>query len=208
MIFKNNWKNFCQHPSVAIVPLVKEFYANFDGGSRNSVYVRGKRVDISGVAINKVYRLDDVDDEYLEFSRLEFSWSVDEDQLSEIVKEICVRETEWTKSAHGTILLSRHNLKLEPMIWNHFLKSRLMPSTQDHTVNKDRAILFFAIVKVRKINVGDVIREQFGDCIGRQSESLWFPSLSTSLCLAQGVEVSSEEEKLKPSGPITMIVIT
>ncbi|GMN44088.1 hypothetical protein TIFTF001_013296 [Ficus carica] len=82
VIFKNNWKNFC------------------------------KRVDISGVAINKVYRLDDVEDEYLEFSK-----------------------------------------------------------------------------RVEKVG-------------------LWFPSLITSLCLAQGVEVSSEEEKLKQFRPIIMTVIT
>ncbi|GMN71181.1 hypothetical protein TIFTF001_052632, partial [Ficus carica] len=51
--FKNKWKNFCQHPSVVIVPLVKKFYANFDGRCPNSVYLRGKRVDISGTVINK-----------------------------------------------------------------------------------------------------------------------------------------------------------
>ena len=94
------------------------------------------------------------------------------------------------------------------MIWDHFLKSGLTPSTHDHTVNKDRAILLLAIVVGRKINVGDVISEQIGVCAGRQSGGLWFPSLITSLCLAQGVEVSSEEEKLKTSGPITMTVIT
>ncbi|GMN60647.1 hypothetical protein TIFTF001_029734 [Ficus carica] len=116
VIFKNNWKNIYQHPSVAIVPLVKEFYANIDGGSPNSVYVRGKRVDISGSAINKVYRLDDVEDEYFEFSK-----RVHENQLSEIVKEICVLGTESIKSAHESIFLSRRNLKPGPMIWNHFL---------------------------------------------------------------------------------------
>ncbi|GMN69096.1 hypothetical protein TIFTF001_038155 [Ficus carica] len=172
-----------QHPSVAIIPLVKEFYANFDDGSPNSVYVRGKRVDISGATINKVYRLDDVEDEYLEFSK-----RVHENQLSEIVKEICVPGTEWIKSTRGSISLSRCNLKPGPMIWNHFLKSKLMPSTHDHTVNKDRIILLFAIVVGRKLDVGGVISEQIGVCASRQSGSLWFPSLITSLCLAQGVE--------------------
>ncbi|GMN71579.1 hypothetical protein TIFTF001_055548, partial [Ficus carica] len=137
VIFKNNWKNFCQHPSSAIIPLVREFYANFDVGNPNLVYVRGKRVDISGAAINNVYRLNDVEDEYIEFSK-----RVNENQLSEIVKEICVPGTEWIKSARG------------------------------------------------------------------QSGGLWFPSLITSLCLAQGVEISSEEEKLKAAQPITMTVIT
>ncbi|GMN61117.1 hypothetical protein TIFTF001_030205 [Ficus carica] len=159
-----------------MVPLVKEFYANLDDGSPNSVYVRGKRVDISGAAINK--------------------------------RQFCVQGTEWTKSARGSISLSRRSLKPGSMIWNHFLKSRLMPSTHDHTVNKDRVILLFAVVTGRKINMGDVISEQIGVGAGRQSGGLWFPSLITSLCLAQGVEVSSEEEKLKSSGPITMTVIT
>ncbi|GMN32299.1 hypothetical protein TIFTF001_044672 [Ficus carica] len=203
VIFKNNWKNFCQHPSAAIVPLVREVYANFDVGNPNSVYVRGKRVDISGAAINNVYSLNDVEDEYIEFSK-----RVHENQLSEIVKEICVPGTEWIKSARGSRSLSRCNLKPGPLIWNHFLKSRLMPSTHDNTVNKDRVILLFAIVMGRKINVGDVINEQIGVCAGRQSGGLWFPSLITSLCLAQGVEISSEEEKPKVAQPITMTVIT
>ncbi|GMN44087.1 hypothetical protein TIFTF001_013284 [Ficus carica] len=196
VIFKNNWKIFCQHPSVAIVPLVKKFYANFDGGSPNSVYVRGKRVDISGVPINKVYRLDDVEDKYLEFSK-----RVCEDQLSEIVKEICVRGTEWIKSAHGSISLFRCNLKPGPMIWNHFLKSRLMPSIHNHTVNKDRAILLFAVVVGKKINVGDVISDQIGVCADRQSGGLRFPSLITSLCLAQvaGEENPSPVPEARPS---------
>ncbi|GMN66801.1 hypothetical protein TIFTF001_035868 [Ficus carica] len=202
--FELDWAGHPNHSMAARrVLLVKEFNANFDGGNPNSVYVKWKIVDISGATINKVYRLDDVEDEYLEFSK-----SLDEDQLSEIVKEIYVRGTEWTKSAHGSISLSRRSLKPGPMIWNHFFKSRRMPSTHDHTVNKDRAILLFAIVEGRKINVGDVISEQIGVCAGRQSGGLWFPSLITSLCLAQCVEVSSEEKKLKPSGPITMTVIT
>ena len=54
-------------------------------------------MDISGAAINNVYRMDDVEDEYIEFSK-----HVREDQLSEIVKEICVRGTEWNKLACGS----------------------------------------------------------------------------------------------------------
>ncbi|GMN61530.1 hypothetical protein TIFTF001_030607 [Ficus carica] len=177
VIFNNKWKNFCKHPSAAIVSFVREFYANFDVGNPNSVYVRGKRVDISGATINDVYRLNDVEDEYLEFSKY-----VHENQLSEIVKEICVPGTEWIKSARGSLSLSRCNLKPGPMIWNHFLKSRLMPSTHDNIVYKDRVILLFAIVVGRKSNVRDVI--------------------------TQGVEISSEEEKLKATAPITMTVIT
>ena len=133
---------------------------------------------------------------------------MDEDQLSEIVEAICVRGTKWTKSAYGPMTLSRRSLEPRPMIWNRFLKSRLLPSTHDHTVNKNRVILLFAIVVGRKINMGDVISEQIGVCAGRQSAGLWFPSLITRLCLAQGVVVSNEEEKHKTSGPITMTVIT
>ena len=83
-----------------------------------------------------------------------------------------------------------------------------MPFTHDHSVNKERAILLFAIVDGRKINVGDVIGEQICVSVGRQSGGLWFSYLITSLCLAEGVKVFSEEEKLKPSRPITMTVIT
>ena len=65
---------FLSTPPVAIALLVKEFYANFDGRCPYSVYVRGKRVDISGRTINKVYRQDYVEDEYFELSN-----SLDED---------------------------------------------------------------------------------------------------------------------------------
>ena len=58
------WGEFVQNPEAAIVPLVREFYANMDESSL-SVLVRGKIVKFDHSTVNRFYKFLDIDnDEY------------------------------------------------------------------------------------------------------------------------------------------------
>ena len=62
------WDDFCAQPKVAIVPIVREFYANAPEHDNRKVFVRGKMVNFSGKAINKFFKLPDIErDEYIAY---------------------------------------------------------------------------------------------------------------------------------------------
>ena len=62
------WDNFCDQPKAAIVPIVREFYANAPEHNNRKVFVRGKWVNFSGKAINQFLKVPDIDrDEYTVF---------------------------------------------------------------------------------------------------------------------------------------------
>ena len=62
------WDEFCNQPKVAIVPIVREFYANALEHNNRKVFVRGKWVSFSGRAINQFFKVPDIDkDEYNAF---------------------------------------------------------------------------------------------------------------------------------------------
>ena len=54
-----------------------------------------------------------------------------------------------------------------------------MPSTHDHVIHRERAVLLDYIMEGLTFNVGAVIKQQMCICAGRNSGGLWFPSLIT-----------------------------
>ena len=59
------WDEFCAQPKAAIVPIIREFYANAPEHKNRKVFVRGKWVNFSGKAINEIFKLPDINrDEY------------------------------------------------------------------------------------------------------------------------------------------------
>ena len=61
VIEQHNWELFCQKPEHAIIPLVREFYANLAFAENSEVLVRGKVVSFAGEAINALFGLASVD---------------------------------------------------------------------------------------------------------------------------------------------------
>ena len=44
VVQNTNWKEFVKHPQPIIIPIVREFYANFPNDVAKWVYVRGSQV--------------------------------------------------------------------------------------------------------------------------------------------------------------------
>ncbi|EXB93492.1 hypothetical protein L484_006967 [Morus notabilis] len=142
------------------------------------------------LAINSLYDLPDVEDHFNSFAD-----SLNEDQLDEVINELCVEGTEWWRATRGSMTFPKECLQPGPKIWYHFLRFRLMPSSHYRLVHKERAILLYCMMKGRPLNVGRMIRQQVGVCAGRKNGGLWFPSLITQLCIAHGVSIEEHEMK-------------
>ena len=203
VISKYQWSNFCRPQRPAVIQLVREFYANYDSAVPDSVFVRGKHVPLTPEAINRVYDLPEVEDQYQEFFN-----GLDANELKEVLDLLCEEGAEWIRGKRGALTFPRAVLKLGPKVWFHFLKFRLMPSSHDHFVNKERAVLLYCIMKGWNLNVGKLIQKQIGVCARRNSGGLWFPSLITQLCAAHDVIIEAHEPKEQPTAHITPASIT
>ena len=74
-------------PKLAVVPVVREFYANAPEHDNRKVFIRGKQVNFSGKAINKFFKLPDIErDGYTEFIGKQIDYE-------EILQEIAVPGT-------------------------------------------------------------------------------------------------------------------
>ena len=203
VISDHQWSNFCRAQRAAVIQLVQEFYANYDSAVPDSIFVRGKSVSLTPEAINRVYDLPEVEDQYQEFFN-----SIDANELKEVLNRLCEEGAEWTRGKRGAMTFPRAFLKPEPKVWFHFLKFRLMPSSHDHFINKERAILLYCIMEGRNFDVGKLIQKQIGVCARRNSGGLWFPSLITQLCAAHDVIIDAHEPKEQPVAQITPSAIT
>ena len=59
----NRWEILCEHPELAVVPIVREFYANGKEKDDLRVFVRGKWVKFDRTTINHYYGLADIKDD-------------------------------------------------------------------------------------------------------------------------------------------------
>ena len=59
----NWWEILCEHPDQAVVPIVREFYANGKEMDGFRVFVRGKWVAFNRTTINGYYGLADIEDD-------------------------------------------------------------------------------------------------------------------------------------------------
>lgn len=194
----HNWRHFCRQPEEALIPLVREFYANFPEGQPEAVEVRGMSVDFRPSDINHLYRLEEGEDNYANLIE-----NINEELLQQVISTLCVEGTRWNITAQGTYTFLRNSLLPGPKVWYHFLKSRLMPSTHLQTVSRDRAILLYCIVTGLKFNVGRIIYEEICGCAQKSSGYLWFPSLVSQMCKRSRVGFNDNEETLKVTGIIT-----
>ena len=65
MIQDRGWTTLCTHPQLGIAPVFRKFHPNLRFRLGTAVYVRGKWVDFSAIAINRVYNLvDNYNDAY------------------------------------------------------------------------------------------------------------------------------------------------
>ncbi|GMN62436.1 hypothetical protein TIFTF001_031515 [Ficus carica] len=172
VIAKHQWRQFCSHPITAVVPIVREFYAYFTWEGEKTVYVRGVQVPIDKDTINRFYGLEEAYDLHTEFAA-----NANETWLESILENVYVEGTRWNISAQGALAIQQNNLTPQCKVRYHFLKTRLMPSTDVQMVSKDRVLLLDSIIS------------------------------KAGLCFSSGEPVFDTEERLSSKGAITTIAI-
>ncbi|KAH1046748.1 hypothetical protein J1N35_037532, partial [Gossypium stocksii] len=66
-----------------------------------------------------------------------------------------------------------------------------MPISHSSTISVERILLLYAIMIERSINTGKIIPKEIYDCARKKIESVYFPSLITSLSLRAKVKIKA-----------------
>ena len=197
IIRARGWGEFCAQPKLAIIPIVREFYANAPKHDNRKIFVRGKKVNFSGKAINKFFKLPDIErDGYTEFVGKQIDYE-------EIIREIAVPGTKWKLTDDKPITFLSIGLTRDCKGLYYFVGARLMPVRHFGDINKDRAIILYCLMTGKSLDVGRFISSHIVQCYKHQSMSLFYPSLITALCVAAGVQYGANEESLAPMAALT-----
>ena len=148
------------------------------------VYVRGKWIDFSKEMINELFNLKEQKDGS-KFKRI-----LKKPEYQKIVDLLTAGKGKW-KATKKTLYESIANgdLTEEPKVWFYFISSVILPSKHLSTVRRNEAILFYALLKGYKINVGKIIENSIISYSRSKCRGL-IPRLATitSLCLLGGVD--------------------
>lgn len=196
IIRDQGWEDFVKQPEAAVVSLVREFYANMDESSL-SVIVRGKLVKFDHSTINRFYKLPNIDnDEYSTYIN-------DELNLEQVLETIGRPGAQWTMRGDDPLSFQTSELNNLNKAWLSFIGAKLKPVTHYSDVNKDRAILLYAIVTGKSIDVGRIIQQSIRHSRRASTTGgLGHPSLITALCREAGVTWQQDEELLHPKSLI------
>lgn len=188
---ERQWDEFCKPPRAAIVPLVREFYANAVERTDHKSWVRGKLVDYSPDSINALLQTPPVD-------HSQYEALVANPDSQAIIHNLCYPGATWTSPS----CFPEKYLKETPSMWYYFVARRMMPVGHTSEVHRDRAVLLYALQQHIPIDVGKLIVSQLSLSINNHNISMYFPSMITALCTAMGVEAGEDDEWLHPTRPI------
>ena len=192
----NRWEILCEHPEPAVVPIVREFYANGKEKDDFRVFVRGKWVKFDHTMINHYYGLADLeDDQYQDLLESE------EAKWDEIKNALCKEPVAWKKYTYGGLkCFPGQAMKKIAKIWYYFVCAKLQPTTNVSAVMKSRAALVYAIIEGMKIDVGLVIQHSIIHGFEQGIQGFPYPHLITELCRNAGVKWNKKEEVCAPKG--------
>lgn len=73
------------------------------------------------------------------------------------------------------------------------MKSRIMPTTHDSSVIKERVLLLACLMEGRSITVGMLIHREIAQCPAKRLGRLFFPNLISKLCMKCNAPVVQHE---------------
>ncbi|MCQ7416365.1 hypothetical protein NP118_23445 [Salmonella enterica] len=197
-IADHGWELFCAKPEAVNAQVVREFYANIDKEEGFLVIVRGVEIDWSPSAINALYHLQNFP--HAAFNEMTVAPS--EEQLSNAVREVGIEGAQWQLSKTQKRTFQSAYLNKEANTWMGFIRQRLLPTTHDSTVSRERILLAFAILRSLSIDVGKIICNEIACCWKKKVGKLFFPNTITMLCRQAGVLVDESDMILFDKGII------
>lgn len=180
---------FTEQPEPAVISIVKEFYINAKETQWRVVLVRGKPVSYDAESINAYYNLPNIekDDELMTYKLESFN-------LGQMLATLGRPGAIWTRKGGVIVHFSHMELNRNTKAWYYFLCAKLLPTTHVSDVIKDCALVLFAIVTGKSINVGTVIKDSILYAIqGSSIGGLSHPSLICGLCKETQVRWTADE---------------
>ncbi|XP_073121776.1 uncharacterized protein [Henckelia pumila] len=188
--FERKLNVFCKVPEPAIVPVVREFYANAPAREDSKAFVRGKLVLFDAETLNRLFDTPTVDDSQFRNFKANPDYNL-------ILREMCYAGARWHDPFRFTHFPKRF-LKLEPALWYAFIARRLLPVLHTVDVQADRTILVYAITKRWPIDVGTLVHNSIIYSMRTPTVGLYFSHTITALFRQAGVQISPDEVWLPP----------
>lgn len=163
--------------------------------------VRGSKVLFSTATLNRRWGFKDVQDEYTTELK-----GAEETTINDMMKEITVERTKWIQSDENW-KIARPDLTPLAKVWYHTVRTKILPTAHLETVNKERLVLLYCILKEKKVDLGHIIEREIISCSFKPKGLLFFPSLITSLCLKSEVKTKLGEEVIANKGVIDCLAI-
>ena len=120
--------------------VVQEFYANLAAHVLKKVRVHGVLVEFSAKSINEFYNLESVNPKA--YDRLH-----ETPNYPKVLRMLTNGQGEWNLNNEGHVMhFKAKHLAYIPKVWNHFITSRLISTTNVCEVTAKRALLNYAII--------------------------------------------------------------
>lgn len=144
------------------------------------------------------------DDEFTEYRHEELDWDWDQ-----VLTNLCRPGVEWTLKGTEAIHFSQKELSRYSKAWYYSICAKFLPTTHVSDVIKDRAMLLYAIVTGKTVDMGQVIQDSIIYAIKESSTiKLPHPSLICSLCNKVKVKWSTYEILQQPKSLIDQRTIS
>ena len=204
MIQKRGWTTLCKHRKSGYAAVVREFYSNLVGRKDNTVYVRGVWVPYGAKAINQVYGMAG----HKHGSKLKNL--LENPDLKKIAEKLTDGKAQLRQEKGGPKTLNRGSLTEEAKVWFYFLASVLVPTRHLSTVREQEAVMFYAILKGYKINIGIIIENSIMRYHeGNKRGVIPHPATVMVLCLKAGVKGNWEaEEEVPVTSPLLLTEVS
>ncbi|KOM30208.1 hypothetical protein LR48_Vigan1035s000100 [Vigna angularis] len=191
-ILERQWSSLCTYPEPANIAVVQEFYANAKSFSPDSEpfwsYVRGQRISFSADAITEFLNTEwEDDDELCGYAEL-MATELDHE---EIEQTLCIARGSFQRNRQQQPLhIKRVHLHSLSRLWMPLVHSNISPCTHVSDVTVNRAVLLYAILTGRSVNLGKLIANEIRNCANSTKAPLGHPSLITHLCKQEGVDIT------------------
>lgn len=206
MIHEREWLGLTATPMPASMGIVREFYANTKETMSGLSVIHGVQVDFRPPTIRAVFRLLDAPPigsaNWVEGTHLETD-------LEMVLTELCVPGTKWTYKAdtNQPRIFPASALNRYAKAWNLFICAKLVPSSHQHEITAERAIILWGIITGKYIDVAHLIHQNMLRYMrGSTTGSIPHASVVASLCAQQGVYWDNEQMQ-NPSQDITHATI-
>lgn len=179
--------------------MVAEFYVNIRVDQpRRRLWVRGVEVPYDAATIRALYNIPEMAGE---------TPAVSYDHLSAMLR---AKEGDWenfTTDTVQTFYKTSDRTPPEVKVWNNFICSSILPSTNHHSVPKERFDIIYHILNGKMIDIAEIISQNIYRVREQNTRSNLYPCMITELCVRARVVARRNDRTKKPGRDMGDIAI-